>query len=362
MLPVTTTKFTLPISPTYVASWGLWEAVREIYQNALDEQTKDPACEAYISYANDDEGTLYIGSHPVMNALAPSSLLLGNTSKATDGRLRGQHGEGYKLALLVLSRMGFPTKIRNGQDTWRAAIEHDKTFDSQVLNIHVEHNTQNFTGVEFVITDVSTHEWDAIKKNIRNDGDVDTILLTEQEKGRVYSGGLYVCTMKDFDKGYSFAPGTIKLDRDRGLVDNFDLSMATSRLWTNADHGNDGVELLKKGAPDVAYVEYQSSVRSSPLALKVFGDYEAEHADAVPVSTQAEIEDATAAGVKWALVKEPVKALLNMVKQWFIPKKVTSPAARLRTFLDDNSMFLSSAACDELRDIIKQLDGGTAVL
>ena len=53
--------------------------------------------------------------------------------------------------------------------------------------------------------------------------------------------------------------------------------------------------------------------------------------DAVPVSTQDEIEQATSAGMKWVLVKHPVKTLLRMVRSWFIPS-TKSPVERLREF------------------------------
>src|SRR5258708_26276899 len=102
-------KFTLPISPNYVAHWGLWESVREIFQNALDEQTRDPRCVAGIKYEN---GILRITSANTI--LNPKSLLLGATTKADDKNQRGKYGEGYKLAALVLVRMGYSVSIQTG--------------------------------------------------------------------------------------------------------------------------------------------------------------------------------------------------------------------------------------------------------
>ena len=34
-------KFVLPISIRYCRHWNIWEAVREIYQNSLDEMSRD---------------------------------------------------------------------------------------------------------------------------------------------------------------------------------------------------------------------------------------------------------------------------------------------------------------------------------
>lgn len=64
-------KFTLPISPTYVAHWGLWEAVREIYQNALDAHAEDTDCVSTIGY---DSGTITIQTSK--GKLSPATLLL----------------------------------------------------------------------------------------------------------------------------------------------------------------------------------------------------------------------------------------------------------------------------------------------
>ena len=68
-------KFTLPISPDYVAHWGLWEAVREIYQNALDES------EAAISY---DEAAQVLFISSATGRLTPETLVLGTSSKRAE--------------------------------------------------------------------------------------------------------------------------------------------------------------------------------------------------------------------------------------------------------------------------------------
>jgi hypothetical protein len=98
-------KYVLPLSPDYVSHWGLWEAVREIYQNALDE-VEAPSL-AQIRFSDD---ALYI-STPT-GKLTPDTLVLGKTSKRNKSQSRGKFGEGYKLALLVLARLGHRVTIR----------------------------------------------------------------------------------------------------------------------------------------------------------------------------------------------------------------------------------------------------------
>src|ERR1700733_1527645 len=236
-------KFTLPISPEYVAHWGLWEAVREIYQNALDESSSDKECESKIEYFEDDE-RLEISTSK--GNLKTNSLVLGKTSKRDDQTQRGKFGEGYKLALLVLARdpvhdvTGWTNKER-----WRVKIEEDDIFKSEVLNIYADPYVSK-EGVLFTIENVTTFEWLKIQENIRPQSEwYDTILEDENQKGRIYVGGLYVSTVERYACGYAFRPGVVKLDRDRGMVDGFDLAWQTSKLWTSRGHSVRLSELLE---------------------------------------------------------------------------------------------------------------------
>jgi|SRR5271157_3069447 len=345
-------KFTLPISPEYVAHWGLWEAVREIYQNALDEQTHDLSCVATIDY---DTELNNICIATTKGALSPESLVLGKTSKREDLKQRGKFGEGYKLALLVLSRLGLDVEIYTSGERWIPKLEHDDTFNSTVLNIYTEPFEPQNSGVEFLIMGVEEQQWLDIQKNIRPRGeDYNTILEASNEQGRIYVGGLYVSTVSGFRSGYAFAPDKIKLDRDRGMVDGFDLAWATSHLWTGIASSR-AVELMNEEAPDVRYVESQASVTSA-LVVKQAEHFHQKHGyDAIPVSSQEEIEQATNAGMTWVLVPKAVKAVLRLVKSWFIPS-MESPVERLKKFQKKNGWQLDREAQQELKEIIISMD------
>lgn len=343
-------KFTLPISPTYVSHWGLWEAVRELYQNALDENALDPENHAIMVHL---AGRDTLSIQTTKGLLTPASLILGNTSKADDKSQIGKFGEGYKLALLVLARMELPIEILNGPDIWYPRIEYDDTFGSDVLNIYVEETmgSPDHQGVEFRIGGVDDYEFAKIQRNITSR---DGILTADSEKGRVYVGGLFVSTMKEFQRGYSFKPNAIKLDRDRGMVDGFDLSYETSRLHMYRDD-TETLKLIEDEAPDVAYVQHQV-VTSSPIVLAQSREYVRHYGlNTIPVSTQPEIKAATDAGLKWTLVKTQVKNLLNMVHKWMVPT-TKSPAVRLREFKDKYNSSLRFDMLADLQSIIDQLD------
>jgi hypothetical protein len=344
-------KFTLPISPEYVAHWGLWEAVREIYQNALDEASLDKECEAKIEYF-DSVRELHITTSK--GYLSPKSLVLGKTSKREDKTQRGKFGEGYKLALLVLARLNYATEVHSGADRWESRIEQDDIFDSPVLNVYVSPYVWN-EGTSFVIQDVGPNNWTLIQENIRPASEFfDAVLEEEKEKGRIYVGGLYVTTVKRYHCGYAFRPGVVKLDRDRGMIDGFDLAYETSRLWTSRGHSARLSALLEVEAPDVEYVDAHVA-EGSTFASAHYGYYLARHGNAVPVSNQEEIQRATAAGVKWVLVPEKVKSMLRLVKSWFIPT-TKSPLERLKDFRDRHQYYLTNDGKHELAEIIQSME------
>jgi hypothetical protein len=254
-------------------------------------------------------------------------------------------------------RIGHPVEILTGNERWTSQLEHDETFDSIVLNIYVE-SYEHHGGVEFVISGIGPEEWEAIQKNIRPSSEFySTILEEPDQKGRIYVGGLYVSTVKEFHCGYSFSANKIKLDRDRGMVDGFDLSWETSNLWT--DRGsNRAVELLNAEAPDVRYVEHHART-SSPLVLHHANYFtEKQGHNAVPVSNQEEIERASNAGIKWVLVPEPVKTILRLVKSWFIPSK-KSPVEQLRDFRKKHEWRLNAEMKHDLDEIIQGMDPQT---
>lgn len=338
-------KYTLPIAETYCAHWGLWEAVREIYQNALDEGG------ASIQY-NPAAKRIEISS--ATGQLTPSSLVLGASSKRDDLSKRGKFGEGYKIALLALTRMKYKVVIHTGDTIWIAKLEHDNTFDATVLCVHVM-AAKSIAGVHFYISDISEETWRTITPNIFTPDAPNMILDEPAQRGRIYVGSLYVATVKEFKCGYAFRPGRIKLDRDRGMVDGFDLAWETSQLWILRGHDERCSELMEAGAPDVEYVS-SHAYAGSDFVNRHYNYYVARNGyDAVPVTTQEEIKRATVAGVKWVLVPEKVKDLLTRVGSWFIPNH-EPPVERLKQFEKRWGYYLTSAGRQELSDIIKSME------
>jgi hypothetical protein len=101
-----------PITLDYVSDWGPWEVVRELATNALDS---DPGFRMGMA-----DGTLWIEDGG--DNLAIRHLLFGVSEKGSNAV--GQFGEGLKLALLVLTRMGLAAHIYSGgQHLWNESAE-----------------------------------------------------------------------------------------------------------------------------------------------------------------------------------------------------------------------------------------------
>ncbi len=43
-------KYELSISADYVPEWGTTEAIREFFQNSIDEETRDPGNKMFFDY------------------------------------------------------------------------------------------------------------------------------------------------------------------------------------------------------------------------------------------------------------------------------------------------------------------------
>jgi hypothetical protein len=346
-------SFTLPISPDYVSHWGLWEAIREIEQNAIDEKIRNPQCEISTTY---NDGLLQISTNT--GHLSPDTLLLGSTNKKDNNKLIGKFGEGYKLALLVFTRLGLDVEILNGDKKWIPKIEYDEEFGAEVLKIYVTDQEIPTEGVQFVILGISQEQWKEIQRNIIPFNGKNEILDGADYMWRIYVGGLFVTVDKTLKKGYSFTPSTLSLDRDRGMVNSFDLQWNTSELWSQRSETAEVDELIEEEAPDVKYVENHTTP-THHFAVRYTSRYIERHGeDVVPVATQEEVERATSAGMKWKLVPKSVKSLLGMVKRWFVPTS-TPPVVRLERFLKRYQYSLDQDAREELQDIINALQPKT---
>lgn len=248
----------LSLSPKYVSDWGLQEAVREILQNAVDGQAD--GAEVEVAYSSNKLSIVTYGT-----TLGKSTLLLGESGKG-DGKYIGKYGEGYKLALLVLTRMGHRAAVYTNGEKWTPVFRESPTFGEQTLQLDVEPcGSYPDDCVAFEIESVSKADmlsfrsrFIALERFLGRDigayreSEYGTVLLESEFKGMFYVGGLYVQTDTEFSYGYDFKAEYVDLDRDRKAINYYHLKELTARALTGC--GDTGIVLsgLKEGIADLS--------------------------------------------------------------------------------------------------------------
>ena len=290
----------LTMARTYVSDWGFWEATRELAQNALDHKDKTDE-KISVGYHKPTKKLLITTANC---KLSLSSLVLGISDKTDDSSARGQFGEGYKLALLVLVRLGLDVKVYNQDEIWIPCFEYDSELDTELLTIKVYENNTASKAVVFAIGG-STPEMAAKVKNrliinrekaIGFKTDFGTILTEERFKGKIFVGGLYVSTPElELEHGFDFDPKHVELGRDRGLIDSFNVQWLASKMWLSIK--DDDTTALDAAVDSIytggAYSSsgYVGSVsgRNRQITESVADKFYAEFpATAVPVTTEEE--------------------------------------------------------------------------
>jgi len=364
----------LTLSPDYVADWKFWEATRELLQNAIDQHKACPHSAVIFDYEKNscnaagiegfltpsghevdihihlkESGTLTIGS---TNAyLSPKTLLMGGGTKSLDERLIGQFGEGYKLALLVLLRTGHEVTIYNGEEIWRPKFLWNVEFQSELLTIVREHNTEEdiIHGVVFEIGNVSQKDYDSIAENYLADCKEDTILDADHLRKRVFVSGLFVCEIEELEYGYNFSPRRLKLDRDRRTAPTFDVSYASSRLW---DQSGDNERFYKNYS--AAGLDTTYSTVEKPETRNFFvQQYLAETPTAIPVSTDDEGQRLIKQGKIVRRVPTALKSLLHHAHQ-FVFEKEDTPTQKIEKFQQTYAHQLNKEAQDALKALLKE--------
>lgn len=292
-------KLELSLSRDYVPSWGVVEAVRELFQNALDQEIENPKSGASWQYYDESECLVITSANTELDT---STLLLGASSKTSKENMVGQFGEGYKIAALVLTRLGKELTIScEANDTvWKPRFVKSRKYNADVLTFFIEKAPRtNSSDLIFTVANITHEEWygEIIPSILPLRNDMTIVASTsygdilEGESSLVFVNGLLVKKHRPYKYSYNFKPGQLKLDRDRKLASDFDLQWAASKMWNEVDDHDRLLVLIKQEAADVAYVLDQGFNSSKKYISVAHSAFIEEHGDkAVPVSTQAEAD------------------------------------------------------------------------
>lgn len=366
-------RYELTISLDYVPDWGVTEAVRELFQNAIDNEAVNP--ENKMTFRKDGD-TLIVANK--QSKLSLDTLLLGCSSKVGDARTIGQHGEGYKIALVVLLRNGKKVRFLNygANEIWETRVVNSRRYNgAKVIQIEVDKTPiwkrTPDNDLTILVEGITDEEYDYIlKSNIalrKREGlmgdHVETeygdLMLDESEAGRIYIRGLYVCNIDGLKYGYNISKA-IKLDRDRGLVSESDVMVEASRIWTgavgiNPDLAELAGELVLNDAMDVSCLTYLAlrdikgynkiAEASKSLFVKKNG------ANACPVHDDSERIRALASGYTPVITNSHVSSICGSLYNFSEPEIEDT----FEDVLDELRDLRSDLDSDELKDYADRL-------
>jgi len=323
-------KFELTLTSKYAAEWGIQDALREFMQNCYDQSKKQEGNDWGVHYDKDTQSLFITNKKSV---LKKQSLLLGYTTKQDDDETIGQFGEGYKIALLVLTRLEKTVTIYTGEankkEEWSSRFVTSKRYNyEKILTVFVDTDTkQNYdNNLTIKIDNITEDEYNDFTSRVlhlqKDVGEFLTcsegeILLGEKHKGKIYVNGLYVSKIKDFLFGYDIKPAYLKIGRDRNLVDSFDIQFQTSRMWKQ--HNNEKLAIMISAqSPDIKYIWLPGEENVEELKTVSDDVYEEikkenEDKDIYPVTNQEEYNMAKEAypSATPVIVNELQKKVIN---------------------------------------------------
>lgn len=234
-----------PISLSYVADWGPWECIRELVTNAMDA---DVGYKMGLTPATDDTGPeLWIESR---GNLMQKHLLLGVSEKSGEDAI-GQHGEGLKLAMLVLTRLGLTAHIytksvekagyTDNVHYWNEAA---RMGDTDVFAIHL--NKEKCCDLQPGFTRISIADWShrLYANRFVREGDPRVVycdpfgrMVLDEHEPQLYVKGVWVSRALRGIRGtpYRFGYNLVdaKMNRDRRAISEFDVNWEVGAVWAS---------------------------------------------------------------------------------------------------------------------------------
>ncbi len=235
------------IGKEYLKDWSIQDALREIYQNFLDfgEYTE------VISPFESDKVRVIIFNKYLPEGL--EFLRIGNSVKHNNNAI-GKHGEGLKMAYLIMLREKLQMTITTGNQLiyshWHKQPEIGETLSLGIKTINKE-----VDGFEVMFT-CPKELFTEFHDNIITDNDIifsDSYHgdIVNKPKGNLYSGKLFVCNVKNLSKAYNLRPEHLHLDRDRKVPGSFETSYHTSKI--NEAEGK--LNFVDTNYSDTQYIE-----------------------------------------------------------------------------------------------------------
>lgn len=348
-------SYELSLNKNYVSHWGLIEAVRELIQNAIDSDSP-----FVYSFEKQPDGKTRLILNSEFTVLTPQTLLLGSTSKANSPDKIGSFGEGYKIALLVLTRLGYSVDMLNGRHLWKPYFKFNSKYGEELLTIEETAAPSINKGLSFIVYDLADNDVEEIREScLRMQDHIGAIKITTrgdillEKPGKLYVGGLFICNT-DLKFGYNLKPDQIQLERDRQTVNTWDLKVATKLMWFETNEFDRVAELIEEQCPDLEYAEY-----GAPEIVKdaCYNLFQSKNPGAISVKSQAELDDLVKKGMTNIVYTSPT--FHSMVSSSKLNKVVSvapveMPTDTLKKFLTDNRSKMQASAIVNFKSMINK--------
>ena len=318
-------KYELSISADYVPDWGTTEAMREFFQNAIDEETRDSGNQMFFEY---DPGKQIVRIGNKHSDLDIKTLLFGVTTKKNDREMIGNYGEGYKIATVVLLRLGKTVIFQNycRKEVWRPRLVKSRKYDGILVPTFFVEQAAIWEKVPehsliVEIGGITPEEYLEMKEaNLHLQSEVSrrettygSILDEEQYRGKIYVGGLFICNETELEVGINFKPRVVRIERDRSMVNSFDIKWYAARMVEELKDK----ELMKRSLNHYSGTYIESYRVPDEIKDEVATDFINQYgAKAVPVSNQSDIEGMKKRGYKAVIVSESKKNVI-MESQYY---------------------------------------------
>ncbi len=214
----------------YLPTWGINEALREIYQNFLD----------YGDYEEERTESEGFVSVTLTNGWEPANLeylRIGNTRKDNPNSI-GHHGEGLKMAFLILLREGLASSIMTSKYSVIPEWYKDSEIGDCFSFAYETH--ENYQSPYTLSFTCPTEAYRSFHDNLIKPTDIIHVNrywgdLLNKPVGNIYSGGLFVTHLEGFNNSYNIRPEKLPLDRDRCVPRAFDVEYAAGMILQDSN-------------------------------------------------------------------------------------------------------------------------------
>jgi len=369
--------YELTLTPNYVSDWTFNDAIRELIQNGTDQEILDKSNKFSVDY---DYKSKTLRLTNTKSKLKINTLLLGRSSKSDNEDTVGQFGEGYKIAALVLNRLGKTFTIYNNErgEVWTSRFKNSEKWLEKILAFYVEKVPASNTGLVIEVGNVTADEYnslcdtwigfyDGLEKIETTYGD---ILLDEEMQNKIFVNGLAVSCSEDMEYGYDFKPKYITLERDRKTCDSWNAGDITSKMIAEAMlQGKIDFERVKymveESTDDVYHLDFNTHLGGvQEIQKRMIESFDKQYTTpySIPVREQSDIDRVKAYGGNPVVVPYKVANLLKDETSKRIQELVAAPTGksltlkeRFQRWYDAYSSKLDNGARQELADLINEV-------